>query len=259
MFNKILKIIKKISKKKEIIIPIAVVLIGALAVFAISVLKESPDEEPYPGPGPDNGNEQHADAVPQGNLLEGCKRLNYPADKDYNFLGAIDFIIEKPAAKFLEIKKDKQLVSLGKYYLPIEPNTVLRISKLWLYFLSNQLSEREDRLYGLEDSYLSKIILKVGDDSKEIKLGKSGEHSFIELDNCPFGNIYPVEYKTYLDFEIMLEIECNNVENGECLDNKGEGLSYINGADLTAQIRLFATSFQDFMKDISISTEFRYK
>ena len=129
---------------------------------------------------------------------------------------------------------------------------------MWLYFSSEALSDRDDKLYGLEDSYLSRIILKLGEQSREISLGKTGEHMFIELDDCPLGNIYPLNRETEINFEILLEIGCKNFKDGACLDNEGKPLDYLNGADLTATIRLFALSWQDFTKDISIPSHFKY-
>ncbi len=192
----------------------------------------------------------------------GCKAIE-PDSKDsdkYNFVSSLDFVTIKPADETLFISKgqQKRMFSLGKFKLPLETYTILRISKLWLYFSSEALSDRDDKLYGLEDSYLSRIILKLGEQSREISLGKTGEHMFIELDDCPLGNIYPLNRETEINFEILLEIGCKNFKDGACLDNEGKPLDYLNGADLTATIRLFALSWQDFTKDISIPSHFKY-
>lgn len=248
---------KKMPKNPEIIIPIILIIIGLLVITAIFLLKGENGQEPGPGSKP--GAEAQPHPQPEGEPWGGCIWQKSSPDVDYNFVSGLDFVVEKPVDK-LEIKKDqeKRLLSLGKFRLPIETNTVLRIEKLWLYFFSEKLSDREDKLYGLEDSYLSKMILKVGDKTKEINLGKSGTHSFIELTDCPLGNIYPLNYETYLDFEFLLEIGCNNFQKGDCLNNAGKSLKYIDGADLTAQIRLFAISYQDLKKDLTIETEFKY-
>lgn len=198
-----------------------------------------------------------------GPTPDGCGSIEFDpkvSSDQYNTVGSLDFISIKEPDKFLEINKDqgKRIISLGKFELPLETYTILKIPKLWLYFSSEALSNRSDKLYGLEDSYLSAIILKVGDKSQEVKLGKTGEHAFIELDNCPFGNIYPLSRETELNFEVLLEVACNNFENGVCLDNSGKPLDYINGADLTAAIRLFAESYQNFTHDISIPLYFKY-
>lgn len=187
----------------------------------------------------------------------GCKAIELDPKVDsnkYNFVSSLDFVTVKPADETLLISKDQQkrMFSLGKFKLPLETYTLLSIPKLWLYFNSDALSDRDDKLYGLEDSYLSKIIIKAGNQSQEVSLGKSGEHMFIELDDCPLGNIYPVGHETEANFEILLEIGCSNFKDGVCLDNGGEPLDYLNGADLTAIIRLFAKSYQNFTQDISI-------
>jgi len=193
----------------------------------------------------------------------GCKaiELDSKVDSDkYNFVSSLDFVVMKPADETLFIGKDRQkrMFSLGKFNLPLETYTILKIPKLWLYFSSEALSDRDDKLYGLEDSYLSRIILKLGKQSREISLGKTGEHMFIELDDCPLGNIYPLNHETEISFEILLEIGCNNLQDDICLDNEGKSLEYLNGADVTAVIRLFANSWQDFTKDISILFHFQY-
>jgi len=193
----------------------------------------------------------------------GCQAVELDPKVDsnkYNFVGSLDFVTIKPADETLLISKDQQkrMFSLGKFKLPLETYTILRIPKLWLYFSSEALSDRDDKLYGLEDSYFSRIILKVGKQSREISLGKTGEHMFIELDDCPLGNIYPLNRETELNFEILLEVGCNNFKDGACLDNEGKPLDYLNGADLIAIIRLFASSEEDFTKDISIPLHFQY-
>jgi hypothetical protein len=242
-----------IKKHKKILIPTIIALgIIILIIVAVLILIKKPQPSgsmPKPQPNFD--------------VWETCKQMRYDINKQdqYNFLGALDFVEETPHTEIIEIKPtpEKQLISLGKFTLNLEPNTVLVINKLWLYFSSEKLSDRDDNLYGLEDSYLSKIIIKKGNLTQEIKLGDTGEHSFIELDNCPLGNIYAVDYATQIDFEIMLEVGCNNLKDGVCLDNNGKPLNYIDGADLTAQLRLFAASEEAFNKDISIPMKFKYK
>ncbi len=199
-----------------------------------------------------------------GPTADGCKLIQLDPDINtsiYNTVGSLDFVSTKEPDKILEIAKDgsKRIISLGKFKLPIDTYTILQIPKFWLYFSSDTLSDRSDKLYGLEDSYLSAIVLKVGDKSQEIKLSKTGEHAFLEVDNCPLGNIYPLKKETALDFEITLEIACNNFKDGACLNNKGKPLDYIDGADLTAAIRVFAISYQSFTKDITIPLSFKYK
>lgn len=195
--------------------------------------------------------------------LKGCRpvELDLNNPNKYNAVSSLEFVQIKPADDTLLIGKDQQkrMFSLGKFKLPLETYTILNISKLWLYFSSDVLSDRDDKLYGLEDSYLSRIILNVEKQSQEISLGKTGEHTFLELDDCPFGPIYPLNYETEMNFEILLEIGCNNFKDGACLDNSGKLLDYINGADLTASIRFFATSQENFTKDISVPLHFKYE
>lgn len=261
---------KQIIKNPKISTPIAFIIIGVLAIVVIfysvrfkiepQFLSEPFQQIPVDNPDDVGQVKLKPKLQPEENLEEGCKEVEYNPDIDYNFAGSLDVVIEEPAVEFLEIKKDKQkrLFSLGKFKLNLEPNIVLRIPKLWLYFFSEELSDREDNLYGLEDSYLSKIILKRGEKAREVKLGKSDEHSFLELMDCPLGNIYQVDYETTLIFEVLLEIGCNNFQNGKCFDNKGKPLDYINGADLLVQLRLFAVSAEEFSKDISIPLKFKY-
>lgn len=229
-----------LNNNRKIVIPIIMVLIGVLVVTAVILLLKVQPEESSP---------------------EGCASIVYEPNIDYNFVGSLDFTLEKQTSEFLEIKagRKNKLFSLGKFTLNLEPNTVLKIPKLWLYFFSEKLSDREDGLYGLRDSYLSNIILKTGSKTQEINLGRSGEHSFIELVDCPLGNIYPVDKETELDFEFLLEIGCNDYQDGVCLDSDGKSLDYIDGADLLAKVRLFVESFQNFTKDIIASTSFEYK
>ena len=42
------------------------------------------------------------------------------------------------------------------------------VPKLWVYFKSNKLSDRDDDLYSLEQSYVSKMNLVVNGYKKEI-------------------------------------------------------------------------------------------
>ena len=250
---------KQTIKNQKIDPLIALVIIGVLAITVV-ILSGEPKIEEYQS---QLQFPLQSQLIPQPgiNLWEGCKQVEYDPSIDYNFVSSLPFIIEEPPAQFLEINKnqEKKIFSLGRFKLNLEPNTYLQIPKLWLYFFSEQLSKRDDKLYGLEDSYLSKIILKVGEETKEIKLSKSNEHSFIELEDCPLGNIRPVNYGTSLEFEFLLEMGCNNFTDNICLDNEGKPLDYIHSADLLAQIRLFAVSFQGFTKDIPILVHFKYE
>ncbi len=251
---------KQIFKDKKRDVSIILIGIGVLALAFISAIFSNGS---IPEPMKFYLNLKQPLVSQPGPTSDGCKLIELDpkvSSNQYNTVSSLDFIPINEPDKFLEIDKDqgKRIVSLGKFELPLETYTILKIPKLWLYFSSEALSNRSDKLYGLEDSYLSAIILKVGNQSQEVKLGKTGEHVFIELDNCPFGNIYPLSRETKLDFEIFLEVTCNNFENGACLDNGGKPLDYINGADLTVMIRLFAESYQNFTHDISIPLYFKY-
>lgn len=252
---------KKTIKNPKIDPLIALTIIGILAIAVVVLSKESEIEEYQPQYQFPLESRLISQAQLEKTPWEGCKQIEYDPGIDYNFVSSIPFVVKEPPVQFLEIKKDqeKRLFSLGKFKLYLEPNTFLKIPKLWLYFFSQELSDRNDNMYGLEDSYLSKIILKVGKETREIKLGRSDEHSFIELEDCPLGNIYPVNNQTSLEFEVLLEIGCNNFKDGNCLDNNDKPLDYINGADFLAQIRLFAVSYQEFTKDIPILTHFKYE
>lgn len=242
---------KQMFKNQKIIVLIIFLMIGILSICGLLfILKEKPGAD-----------KAHLiSEYPWG----GCREINGydpKVDYKYNYMSALDITIEKEGDKHIIIGKDaqKRTFSLGKFKLHLEPNSMVFIPKLWIYFSSEKLSDREDKLYGLEDSYLSKIVFRVGNNTKEVKLGKTGEHSFIELDNCPIGNFDAVNYNTEQEFEFLLEISCNNFKDGKCLDNKGKSLDYINGADLSALIRFFVVSMQSFNKDIDISTEFKYE
>lgn len=248
------------TKNKKIIIRLIIIGVGVLAIAVVAALfSTAPTPIKFP-----LSLFKHPSSSFQPELGQwGCKQIELDPDipdTQYNTVGSLEFVTEKQPDEVLEITKDgeKRMISLGKFRLPLEAYTLLRIPKFWLYFSSEALSDRDDKLYGLEDSYLSRMILKVGEQSREISLGKTGEHAFIELDDCPLGNIYPLNRETEMNFEILLEIGCNNFKDGACLNNEGKPLDYLNGADLTAIIRLFAISWQDFTKDISIPLHFKY-
>lgn len=167
--------------------------------------------------------------------------------------------ITKEADKIWVIPKDgtTKTISLGKYKIKNPVYTLLDITKLWLYFESEKLSDRDDKVYSLEKSYISKMTLVVNGYEKEIKLGGS-EYMLIELDNYPFGDIYPYDREAYLEFEILIELKCSNLQNGTCLDNSGKSLKYIDGADVSPMFKIFAVGCQEFTHDIIVDSEFSY-
>ena len=101
------------------------------------------------------------------------------------------------------------------------------------------------------------MTLVVNGYEKEIKLGGS-EYMLIELDNYPLGDIYPYDEETYLEFEILIELKCGNLQNGTCLSNGDESLEFLDGADISPMVRIFAVGCQEFTHDISIDAEFSY-
>ncbi len=154
--------------------------------------------------------------------------------RDYNSVSSLDFVTTKEPDKTWLISKDqkKRTFSLGSYKLHMEKNTFLRIPKIWIMFKSDSLSDREDKMYGLENAYLLKMLFRKDSETKEINLGKSGEYMLIELADYPLGNLSPQESESDFEFEIVVELVCNNLQNKECLDNQGKPLDYINNHDI---------------------------
>jgi len=152
---------------------------------------------------------------------------------------------------------DTTTVSLGKYRIKNLAKTVLDISKVWVYFTSNKLSTRNDKFYGLEKSYVDSITLNVNGYEKEIKLG-GDDYMFLELSDFPFGDLYPYDKNYAMEFEITLNLKCKNIKDGECLDNAGKSLSYINGADIKSQFRFFALGCEEFTNDMNVDAKFSY-
>ena len=236
--------------KRKLTISIIILLIVILAIVGLIIIFKGPvSKKAVP-----------ITKNPWGGCGEKIEGYDPKFDYKYNYVSALDITTEKDVDTSLIIGKDgeKRTFSLGKYKLNLEPDSIVFIPKLWLFFASEKLSSREDKLYGLEDSYLSKIIFKVGNYTKEVNFGKTGEHSFIELASCPIGNFDAVNYKTDLEFEFLLEIGCNNLKDGACLDNSGKPLDYIDGVDLLATIRFFVVSGEQFNQDLKISASFKY-
>jgi len=166
---------------------------------------------------------------------------------------------EKPSTTWL-IKKDgsETKVSLGKYKLPLLERTVIDLNKIWFYFLSDKLSTREDKWYGLESSYVSSMVLSVNGYEKEISLG-GNEYMFVELAGFPLGDWYPYVQERYAEFEIFIKLKCKNIKDGQCLDNKNKPLDYISDADIKSNIKLFATGCEPFTVDIATDAKIKYE
>lgn len=172
-----------------------------------------------------------------------------------------NLIVIKEVDSIWEIDKKERVISLGRYRLTPPAYTVLDIPKLWVYFKSDSLSNRDDKWYGLEKSYISGMILRVNGHDREVKLG-GDDYMFIELDNYPLGDYYPYDNMD-LEFEFLIKLKCNNVKGGifrkdVCLDNEDESLDYVNNADIQAQIRLFLVGCQDFTRDIIVNAKLKY-
>jgi hypothetical protein len=101
------------------------------------------------------------------------------------------------------------------------------------------------------------MLIIVNDYEKEIKLG-GDEHMLIELD-YPLGDLYPYDRAVVLEYELIIELKCKNIENRTCLDNEGKSLDYLNGAEIISDIRLFAVGCQEFEKEIVVDSEFKYE
>jgi len=245
------------KSKWQLLIPIFLAIIVA-GIFIYLDYKNKPKIEPGPNEG-----EQISEYRPQPvfpsenpsrekeldvNLGYGCAGPQHLEGKEL-----------KPADSVWEIKKDgtSTKISLGKYRIDAPERLVFDIKKLWLYFLSDKLSERRDDLiYSLEASYVSKMFLAVNGYEKEINLG-GDEYMLIELD-YPLGDLYPYTKTTILEYEITLELKCKNIKNNECLNNENKPLDFINGADIQTHIRFFALGCEEFDKEIISDAAFKY-
>lgn len=165
--------------------------------------------------------------------------------------------LKEPDKEWIINKNGKTFASLGKYRITAPSYLVFDIPKIWLYFFSEKLSDRENNLYGLEQSYVSGISLIVNDFERKISLGGE-KYMFIELDDFPFGDLYPYDREVVLDFEIIIELECNNLDKDTCLDNEGNSLNFINNADIQSQIRIFAVGCQEFTNDLVTDAIVKY-
>ena len=225
----------------EIIIPVIIAII-LVAVFVYLDYRSDQISEPSSN----NESVVRPKPIPPSENPE--REQGFPPNIDYGCAGpgSINLTTIKEADSVWKISKKVKTISLGKYRINPPQYTVLDITKLWLYFFSDSLGREGDNLYGLESSYVSRIILMVNGYEREIKLG-GDEYMFIELDDYPLGDYYPYE-NVDLEFEFLVELE---------YDGK-EPLDYIDGADIQAQIRIFAIGCQEFTKDIKTSAKFEY-
>lgn len=240
--------------KLDIIIPIII----AIILVAVFVYLDYGKKEP---PKPEIPWSVTAEPVAASENPERGKELNPNIDYGCGGPSSSNSIVIKEADSIWEIDKKETLVSLGRYRINPPAYTILDVPKLWVYFKSDSLSNRDDKWYGLEKSYISGMILRVNDHDREVKLG-GDDYMFVELDDYPLGDYYPYDSMD-LEFEFLIKLNCNNVKGGIfrkdiCLDNEGEPLDYINDVDIQAQIRLFLVGCQDFTRDIIVNAELKY-
>lgn len=229
--------------KWEIVIPV----ILAIVLVAVFVYLDYKDKGGTPEPEPNDEIVVKPKPIPPSENPEREKELEIGRDYGCASPATIEPDVIKEPDSIWQIKRDgkKTIVSLGKYRINNSGKMVLDIPKLWLYFFSEDLSDREDNLYGIKKSYVSGITLIVNDYKRELKLG-GDEYMFIELDDYPLGDLYPYIQKTALEFEFLVELEYDGQDQ----------LDYINGADIQSQIRIFAIGCQEFTRDIIIDANF---
>ena len=163
-----------------------------------------------------------------------------------------------------EIKKNGETttVSLGKYRIYAPEKKIFDITKFWLYFYSEKLGREDDGLYGLESSYVSAIRLVVNGEEQKLNLG-GDEYMFIELD-YPLGDLYPYDRDANWEYEILIDLKCKNIKDGECLGNNGEKLDFLNDAEIVSSLRTFALGCQEFNSgelgsgDLEVSAKLKY-
>ena len=245
-------------KKKKIwylIIPIIVALIVGGVLFYLDS-KKVPSTETNPG---DTGFEYRPQPISPQNNPKRAEQLP-PESAYYGCAGPLQLetqTLKQPDAVW-EPKKDGSTttVSLGKYRIKAPTKTIFDITKFWLYFYSEKLGRKGDSLYGLQASYVSKIRLVVNDFESEVKLG-GPDYMLLELD-YPLGDLYPYDKAAILDYEILIDFQCKNIQDGQCLDNDGKPLDYINGVEIVPLLRIFARGCEDFTKDLEIPVQFKY-
>lgn len=246
----------KRKSKLEIIIPIIVAII--VVVIFVYLDYRLVNKEPEPEPEPESSQTEIPTDIPD-------KHRDLDPNFDYGCggPGSINLTtVKEPDSVWIVGRDNKtRTISLGKYKINPPKYTVLDVSKLWIYFTSEVLSNRDDKWYGLESSYVSGMTLKVNNKDREIKLG-GDEYMFIELPDYPLGDFRPYE-NIDVEFEVLVELKCNNLEKrflgkNTCIGNNGEELKYIDKADIRANIRVFAIGCQDFTQDIVADANFKY-
>lgn len=243
----------------QIIIPIVIAII-IVAVFLYLDYKKDHEQTEEPN-GEEQQQEQSESYKPKPIPPSENPRRSEQLDPGLGCASPLNIkpdLTEEHSKEWLIDKNgEKTIVSLGKYKITAPIYLFFDIPKLWLYFFSKKLSDREDFLYGLEESYTSRILLIVNGHERELNLGGS-EYMFIELSNFPLGDLYPYDKEAILEFEFLIELKCKNLENKKCLDNEGKSLDYLKSADIGAQIRIFAVGCQEFSNDLMIESVFKY-
>ena len=242
------------KSKWYIIVPIIIAVIFAAILFYFDS-KKNPSE-----------NNQNPDIVPVSDYKpKPITPAENPRRSESLFAGIgcvgpqyLEAETLKQSDAVWEIKKSGETttVSLGKYRIYAPEKLIFDIPKLWLYFFSEKLGREDDGLYGLEASYVSGIRLVVNDYEKKVSLG-GDEYMFIELE-YPLGDLYPYDKTATLEYEILIDLKCKNIENGECSGNEGKVLDFLNDAEIVSQLRIFAVGCQEFTKDLEISAKLKY-
>ncbi len=247
------------SENKKINWKIILPLIAVLIIVGIFIYQDYRKNENNPGNPPTSQEEYRPVPVSK---TDNPRRSEAIVDNSkYGCASPATIVpaVTKEANATWTIPKDgsTNTISLGKYKIKNPIYTLMDIPKLWLYFESNKLSDRDDKVYALEKSYVAKMTLIVNDQAQEIKLG-GDEYMLLELDNYPLGDIYPYDKETVLEFEILIELKCEKIQGGECLGNNGKSLKFLDGADISPMFRIFAIGCQEFAHDIVVDAEFKY-
>ncbi len=251
---------KNKKSKWYFIMPIIVALIFAGLLFYFDIRKSNKENENHqeivpvsdykPQPVSPQENPRRSEELFAG---IGCAG---PADLKYE-------VLKQPDAVW-EIKKSGETttVSLGKYRLYAPEKKIFDIPKFWLFFYGEKLGREEDGIFSLESSYVSGMRLIVNGFEQKISLG-GDEYMLIEL-NYPLGDLYPYDRAATLEYEFLIDFKCKKTQNGECVDNQGKSLKYLNGEEVISVLRIFAVGCQEFNSgelaggDLEISVKFKY-
>jgi hypothetical protein len=254
--------IQPTNKKSKwyVIVPIIIAVVFAAILFYFDSKKNSPENNQNPNVIP------ISDYNPKPITPAENPRRNESLIAGIGCAGPEDLKTEtlKQPDAIWEIKKSGEVttVSLGKYRLYAPEKKIFDIPKFWLYFYSEKLGREDDGLYGLESSYVSNIRLIVNGYEQKLNLG-GDEYMFIEID-YPLGDLYPYDKAANLEYEILVDLKCKNVKDGECLGNNGKSLDFLNDMGVIPSLRTFAVGCQEFNSgelekgDLEVSAKFKY-